>query len=377
MRVVEEHPIPIPAVDDGAVLRKLSTLDRFLPLWIAVAMATGLGLGRLIPSLNDTLDRLQVGTVSLPIALGLLLMMYPVLAKVRYEELGRSRSDGVSSAVFFGWSLFLSWVVGPLLMFGLAWLFLADQPAYRTGVIVVGLARCIAMVLIWNDIAQGDRDRTALLVVCNALFQVAAYSLLGYYYLTVLPGWLGLDTQGFEVGIWEVAKTVLIFLGIPLTAGFLTRRIGLARKGREWYDTRFLPRIGPITLYGLLFTIVLLFAIQGEKITSEPADVARIALPLLAYFAVMWLAGFGIGKAVGLPYAQTASMGFTVASNDFELAIAVAVGVFGAASGEALAGVVGPLIEVPVLVSLVYVALWARRFWRSENGAWPQTPAET
>ncbi|MGZ4332731.1 MAG: ACR3 family arsenite efflux transporter [Gaiellaceae bacterium] len=347
------------------MLKRLSLLDRFLPLWIGLAMAAGLGVGRLIPSLNDGLDKLQVGTVSLPIALGLLLMMYPVLAKVRYEELGRRRQDGISNRVFFGVSLFLSWVVGPLFMFTLAWIFLADQPAYRTGVIIVGLARCIAMVLIWNDIAQGDRDRTALLVVFNALFQVAAYSLLGYFYLTVLPGWLGLDTQGFEVGIWEVARTVLIFLGIPLVAGFLTRRIGLKRKGRDWYETTFLPRIGPVTLYGLLFTIVLLFAIQGEKITSQPLDVARIALPLLVYFAVMWVAGFVIGKLVGLPYAQTASLGFTVASNDFELAIAVAVGVFGATSGQALAGVVGPLIEVPVLVALVYVALWARRFWRA------------
>ncbi len=350
-------------VDDTAVLQKLSTLDRYLPLWIGLAMASGLGLGRLVPSLNKGLDKLQVGTVSLPIALGLLLMMYPVLAKVHYEELGRARYDGVSNRVFFGWSLSLSWIVGPALMFALAWLLLRNEPAYRTGVIIVGLARCIAMVLIWNDIAKGDRDRTALLVVFNALFQVVAYSLLGYFYLTVLPGWLGLDTQGFQVGIWEVAKTVLIFLGIPLTAGFLTRRIGLKRKGRDWYETRFIPRISPITLYGLLFTIVLLFAIQGDKITSQPLDVTRIALPLLAYFAIMWVAGFSIGKAIGLPYAQTASMGFTVASNDFELAIAVAVGVFGATSGQALAGVVGPLIEVPVLVSLVYVALWARRFW--------------
>jgi arsenite transporter len=377
MAVAEQRPPAAVASPpaDAAVLKKLSTLDRFLPLWIGLAMAAGLGLGRLIPSLNDGLDKLQVGTVSLPIALGLLLMMYPVLAKVRYEELGRKQHDGVSDRTFFGVSLFLSWVVGPLLMFALAWLFLADQPAYRTGVIIVGLARCIAMVLIWNDLAKGDRDRTALLVVFNALFQVAAYSVLGYFYLTVLPGWLGLDTQGFEVGIWEVAKTVLIFLGLPLAAGYLTRRVGLKRKGRDWYDTRFLPRIGPITLYGLLFTIVLLFAIQGEKITAEPADVARIALPLLCYFAVMWVAGFVIGKLIGLPYAQTASMGFTVASNDFELAIAVAVGVFGATSGEALAGVVGPLIEVPVLVALVYVALWARRYWRADRKATPAVRA--
>ena len=361
----QQPAIAPPPAEEAAVLTKLSTLDRFLPLWIGLAMAAGLGLGRLIPSLNDGLDKLQVGTVSLPIALGLLLMMYPVLAKVRYEELGRMRHDGVSDRLFFGWSLFLSWIVGPLLMFALAWLLLPNQPAYRTGVIIVGLARCIAMVLIWNDIAQGDRDRTALLVVFNALFQVAAYAILGWFYLSVLPGWLGLDTQGFEVGIWEVARTVLIFLGIPLAAGFLTRRTGIKRKGREWYDTKLIPRISPITLYGLLFTIVVLFAIQGDKITSQPLDVARIALPLLVYFAVMWVTGFTIGKAIGLPYAQTASMGFTVASNDFELAIAVAVGVFGATSGQALAGVVGPLIEVPVLVALVYVALWARRFWRS------------
>ncbi len=352
-------------VDEGAVLARLSTLDRYLPLWIGLAMAAGLGLGAAIPSLNDGLDRLRVGTVSLPIAVGLLLMMYPVLAKVRYEELGRRQADGVSNRLFFGVSLFLSWVVGPLLMFARAWLFLADQPEYRTGVIIVGLARCIAMVLIWNDLAQGDRDRAAILVVFNAVFQVVAFSLLGYLYLTLLPGWLGLDTQGFEVGIWEVARTVLIFLGIPLAAGFLTRRIGLRRKGREWYDTELLPRIGPITLYGLLFTIVLLFAIQGDTITSQPLEVARIALPLLVYFAVMWIAGFVIGKLIGLPYAQTASLAFTVASNDFELAIAVAVGVFGATSGQALAGVVGPLIEVPVLVALVYVALWSRRYWRT------------
>ena len=362
---------------ETAVLQRLSTLDRFLPLWIALAMGVGLGVGSLIPSLNDGLDKLRIGTVSLPIALGLLLMMYPVLAKVRYEDLGRKQHDGVSNKLFFGVSLFLSWVIGPLFMFALAWLLLPNQPAYRTGVIIVGLARCIAMVLIWNDLAKGDRDRAALLVVFNALFQVVAFSLLGYFYLTVLPGWLGLDTQGFEVGIWQVARTVLIFLGIPLTAGYLTRRIGLKRKGRDWYEREFIPRISPITLYGLLFTIVVLFAIQGHKITSQPLDVARIALPLLAYFAVMWSAGFVIGKLIRLPYEQTASLAFTVASNDFELAIAVAVGVFGATSGQALAGVVGPLIEVPVLVSLVYVALWARRFWPAAAGLGLATPNST
>jgi len=350
-------------IDDGdaAVLSRLSRLDRFLPLWIGLAMAAGLVLGALVPSLDGQLDRLQVGTVSLPIALGLLLMMYPVLAKVRYEGLGRMSDDGVGNWRFFGTSLLLSWVVGPALMFALAWIFLADQPAYRTGVIIVGLARCIAMVLVWNDIALGDRERAAVLVVFNALFQVAAYALLGYFYLTTLPGWLGFDTQGFEVGIWEVARTVLIFLGIPLAAGFVTRRFGVRRRGRDWYEQRFIPRIAPLTLYGLLFTIVLLFAIQGDEITSEPFDVALIAAPLLVYFAVMWVLGFASGRALGFPYPQTAALGFTVASNDFELAIAVSVGVFGAASGQALAGVVGPLIEVPVLVGLVYVALWLRR----------------
>ena len=353
-----------------SVANRLSRTDRLLPLLIALAMAAGLGLGSLVPGLEDALDALQLGTVSVPIAIGLMLMMYPVLAKVRYEDIGRMRDDGVSDRRFFGVSLFLSWVVGPALMFALAWLFLADQPAYRTGVIIVGLARCIAMVLVWNEIARGDRDRAAVLVVFNALFQVVAYALLGYFYLTVLPGWLGLDTQGFEVGIWEVARTTLIFLGIPLAAGYLTRRVALRRRGRDWYEQRFVPRIAPITLYGLLFTIVILFAIQGETITSEPVEVARIALPLLVYFAGMWIAGFVAGRLLRLPYAQTASLAFTVASNDFELAIAVAVGVFGAGSGQALAGVVGPLIEVPVLVSLVYLALWLSR-----RISWPE-PAQ-
>ena len=351
---------------EATVIKKLSRLDRLLPLWIALAMAVGLVLGALIPSLNDGLAKLQIGTVSLPIAIGLLVMMYPVLAKVRYEDIGRMSDDGVGNWRFFGTSLLLSWVIGPLLMFALAWLFLADQPAYRTGVIIVGLARCIAMVLVWNDIALGDRERAAVLVVFNALFQVAAYALLGYFYLTTLPSWLGFDTQGFEVGIWEVGRTVLVFLGIPLVAGFLTRRIGIRRRGRDWYERQFIPRIAPLTLYGLLFTIVLLFAIQGDEITSAPLEVVRIAVPLLVYFAIMWSLGFGTGRVMGFPYAQTAALSFTVASNDFELAIAVAVGVFGAASGQALAGVVGPLIEVPVLVGLVYVALWLR-----QRVSWP------
>jgi ACR3 family arsenite transporter len=348
---------------EDTVIRRLSTLNRFLPLWIAMAMAGGLALGSLIPGLNGFLDKLKVGTVSLPIAAGLLLMMYPVLTKVRYEDMGRLRGD----RRMFGVSLFLSWVIAPAFMFALAWLFLADQPAYRTGVIVVGLARCIAMVLVWNDLAGGDNDRAAILVVFNAVFQVVAYALLGWFYLNALPYLLGLNTQGFQVSIWQVARTVLIFLGIPLTAGYLTRRWGLRTHGREWFESTVIPRIAPITLYGLLFTIVLLFAIQGNHITAAPLTVARIALPLLAYFAGMWTLGFLVGRAMKLGYAKTATLAFTVASNDFELAIAVAVGVWGATSGQALAGVVGPLIEVPVLVSLVYVALWLRRRWWADE----------
>jgi ACR3 family arsenite transporter len=357
---------PHPAAAEQDVLRRLSTLDRFLPLWIALAMAGGLALGSLVPGLNDALDELKVGTVSLPIALGLLLMMYPVLTKVRYEDLGTMRSAG--DRRMFGVALFLSWVVGPALMFALAWLFLADEPAYRTGVIVVGLARCIAMVLVWNDLAGGDNDRAAVLVIFNAIFQVVAYALLGWFYLNALPDLLGLDNQGFQVGIWEIARTVLVFLGIPLTAGYLTRRWGLRTHGRVWFESQFIPRVAPLTLYGLLFTIVLLFAIQGDAITADPLTVARIALPLLVYFVVMWVLGFAVGRAMELGYPKTATMAFTVASNDFELAIAVSVGVWGATSGQALAGVVGPLIEVPVLVALVYVALWLRRRW------WPADP---
>ena len=343
------------------MLGRLSTLDRFLPIWIGVAMAAGLALGAVVPGLNGYLDDLRVGTVSLPIALGLLVMMYPVLARVRYEELGGLGREWR----LFGASLVLNWLVGPALMFACAWLLLPDQPEYRTGLIIVGLARCIAMVLIWSDLACADGEATALLVALNSLFQIVAYSLLGWFYLTVLPGWLGLATQGFEVGIWEIARTVLIFLGIPLAAGYLTRRVGVQRRGREWYEQQFLPRIGPLALYGLLFTIVLLFAIQGDAITSKPWDVARIAVPLLVYFAVMFAVSFYAGRLLGLTYPRTATLAFTAASNNFELAIAVAVGVFGATSGQALAGVVGPLIEVPVLVGLVYVALWLRtRLWR-------------
>ncbi|MGA1051778.1 MAG: ACR3 family arsenite efflux transporter [Ilumatobacteraceae bacterium] len=335
---------------------RLSTLDRYLPVWIGTAMVIGIALGRIVPDLDDALGRIEIGAVSLPIAVGLLVMMYPVLAKVRYGNV-RAAVDRRSLAL----SLVLNWIIGPALMFTLAWLMLPDLPEYRTGLIVVGLARCIAMVLVWNDLAGGSRELAAVLVAVNSLFQIAAYSLLGYFYLEVLPGWLGLATDGIDVSMWEIARSVLVFLGIPLIAGFLTRTIAERTRGVEWYEHRFLPRIGPVALYGLLFTIVVLFALQGERITAQPWDVARIALPLLAYFAIMWTGSFMIGLRLGLPYERNTSVAFTAAGNNFELAIAVSIGVFGVASGQALAGVVGPLIEVPVLVGLVQVSLWAQR----------------
>lgn len=335
---------------------RLSTLDRLLPVWIGAAMLLGLALGRLWPGLDDTLGRIEIATVSLPIAIGLLAMMYPVLAKVKYRSMGRVVADRRSLVL----SLVLNWLVGPALMFALAWLMLPDLPEYRTGLIIVGLARCIAMVLIWNDLACGDSELAAVLVAVNSLFQIFAYSVLGWFYLEVLPGWLGLDSDGIDVTVWQIAKSVLIFLGIPLLAGFLTRTFGERAKGTEWYEQRFLPRIGPVALYGLLFTIVILFALQGDRITNQPLDVARIALPLLVYFTIMWFGSFWLGRRMHLPYERNTSIAFTAAGNNFELAIAVAIGVFGVSSGQALAGVVGPLIEVPVLVGLVYVALRAR-----------------
>ncbi len=343
--------------DPRPVAGRLSTLDRLLPVWIGIAMAGGLLLGRAIPDLDDTLEAIKVDTVSLPIAVGLLAMMYPVLAKVRYAHIG----DELDDRRTLGLSLLLNWVIGPLLMFTLAWVFLHDLPELRTGLIIVGLARCIAMVLIWNDLAGGSRELAAVLVAVNSLFQIVMYSVLGWFYLTVLPGWLGLDTADLDVGLWAIAKSVLIFLGIPLLGGYLTRAVLERRRGTEWYEQRFLPRIGPIALYGLLFTIVVLFALQGGQITDNPFDVARVALPLLVYFALMWGGSFAIGYRLRFPYERNASVAFTAAGNNFELAIAVSIAVFGVTSGQALAGTIGPLIEVPALVALVYVSLWARR----------------
>ncbi|WP_420176964.1 ACR3 family arsenite efflux transporter [Luteococcus sp. OSA5] len=335
----------------------MSFLDRYLAVWILIAMVIGLTLGRLIPGLGEGLAAIEVDGVSLPIAIGLLVMMYPVLAKVRYDRLDTVTHD----RRMLGASLVLNWLVGPLLMFTLAWLLLPDLPEYRTGLIIVGLARCIAMVIIWNDLACGDREAAAVLVAINSIFQVIAFAGLGWFYLSVLPGWLGLQQTGLEVSAWQIAKSVLIFLGIPLLAGFLTRHFGEKAWGRQRYEESFLPRIGPWALYGLLFTIVLLFALQGDQITNRPLDVARIALPLLAYFALMWGVSYLLGRALNMGYERTTTLAFTAAGNNFELAIAVAIGTFGATSGQALAGVVGPLIEVPVLVGLVYVSLWLRR----------------
>ncbi|MFG3258787.1 ACR3 family arsenite efflux transporter [Streptomyces sp. NPDC048172] len=354
-----------PATDAGpdtgsGVARQLSTLDRYLAVWILVAMAVGLGLGRAIPGLNGVLSKVEIGGVSLPIALGLLVMMYPVLAKVRYDRLDAVTGDRKLMAS----SLVVNWLIGPAVMFALAWIFLPDLPEYRTGLIIVGLARCIAMVIIWNDLACGDREAAAVLVALNSVFQVVAFGLLGWFYLDLLPGWLGLgDGQHLDISMGKIALNVVIFLGIPLLAGFLTRRIGEKKLGTEAYENRFLPRVGPFALYGLLFTIVILFALQGKTITSQPLDVARIALPLLVYFAVMWCGTFALGKAIGLAYDRTATLAFTAAGNNFELAIAVAIATFGVTSGQALSGVVGPLIEVPVLIALVYVSLaWRRKF---------------
>ena len=354
---------------DTHVVERLSTLDRFLPLWIGLAMVAGLLLGRSVSGLDDALSAVEVDGISLPIAIGLLVMMYPVLAKVRYDKLDTVTADRRMLVA----SLVLNWVVGPALMFALAWLLLPDLPDYRTGLIIVGLARCIAMVIIWNDLACGDREAAAVLVALNSVFQVIAFAGLGWFYLEVLPGWLGLDSAALDVSAWQIAKSVLIFLGIPLLLGWLSRTYGERLRGREWYESEFLPRVGPWALIGLLFTIVLLFALQGDQVTSKPLDVARIALPLLAYFALMWGGGFLLGRGLGMTYERTTTLAFTAAGNNFELAIAVAIATFGVTSGQALAGVVGPLIEVPVLVGLVYVSLALRdRFPHAD----PLTPGD-
>ncbi|MHA1771869.1 MAG: ACR3 family arsenite efflux transporter [Candidatus Thorarchaeota archaeon] len=343
----------------------LGRLDKLLPVWILLAMISGILLGRFVPGITTLLNSLSIGTTSIPIAIGLLWMMYPVLAKVKYEEMGRLRGE----KRMFGVSLVLNWILGPLLMFSIAWLFLADFPEYRVGLILVGLARCIAMVLIWNFLAGGDSESCAILVAINSLMQIVLYSFEAWFYISFLSALIDpASATVVQVSLIEVAVSVLVFLGIPLAGGIITRSVLLKRRGAEWYDQKFAPRLGPIALVGLLYTIVMMFSLKGDAILELPLDVLRISLPLLLYFLIMFLIAFGISYALKFNYEKNVTISFTAASNNFELAIAVAIGVFGIGSGQALAAVVGPLIEVPVLVGLVYVALhFKRRFYATDD----------